>query len=419
MESWENTLEAERLRLSSPEAVYAYLSALGPEESGDEENIEDTTLDALLARNNDLIDLGLARFSSNWEKLEGLWQKSPMLRLALLSNRNRGPIFPRNEFAKILTECSDDELQALLTNPAVYPWILTSVFSNSEKLPVDRWVELAKLAISNERLTYIPGSDTWNEFTDAMDHSKPIKAIWDLYIRAEPTAAWCSVLEKASRIRFDVNLPKSYLPDLSTKEGLEEWDKTSEKRYEAFEKKLLDFVTEKWKSQPSSEDEAEETGYPHFFARAAFSCAVSRRGSYRPLIKEFEDHPDLAIRHGYYNGIQIYPDWPIQKFFDRDGLKFIDAVIWNDTLYERDNVNEQRSIRRLAYDREHSDDVRLDWMKGQLKWFVEKDPLKYGDEPPVGMEDKLLNHALDELDAEIQQKEKEGWWKSIKKRIMP
>jgi hypothetical protein len=152
MQKWEAKLEAERLRLSTPDAIYNYLSGLGRCDRWTQ-NLDDEIVDTLLEMNIPLVSLGLARYVSSWKKIEHLWSRGPALRLALLSNRNAGGVRPDGELENLIAQGPNEELDALLTNPTLSPFILAKVISNDIGVAEDRWQLAVSFALRNERLT--------------------------------------------------------------------------------------------------------------------------------------------------------------------------------------------------------------------------------------------------------------------------
>jgi hypothetical protein len=397
MESWEAALEAERLKLSSAETVYAWLSELKPPESRVQENLPDVIFDTLATRNELLINIGLARFASSFEKVESLWSRGPAVRLAMLSNRNSGAIFPVADIYRVVAECTDDELGAMLMNPKTSPHLLARVFSNELKLTPERWQQACIYAIRNERLTYLPKHDTWEEFTDSRDHAKPINEVWNLFLRAEPTPQWANILQRAGDLAFDTTMPQEFLPERGG--DPEQWAEAWTKRHEEFQAVLLKTISEKWKTSVGAKD---ETLTAHFWARAAFAASVSRTASHLAIAKGMEDHPDLAFRVGFYGGAKVLPGWPVRKYYDRDGREFIDGVLSNDSLYERRNHAEQAFLKRLAYDHEECDCYRRN-----LARLLKKDPVRYGDEPTDEMREAVLKREAKEARKEALKLERE------------
>ncbi|MFA7645636.1 MAG: hypothetical protein WCY15_01575 [Phenylobacterium sp.] len=380
MQPWEVEVEAERLRHSSPDAIYAYLAGLRPQgRRGAEENLPRKITDALLGLRNPLVDLGLARFATDFERLKPLWDRGPACRLAMLGNSNGGWVSAVERLDQLYAEGTEEELEAILTNPKLGSGWLESAISNKRDLPIERWQTLARLALTNTQLTHTLEHDTWNEFTDAYDHDRPIQAAWRLYEEVEPTAAWADVLQRCGRLYFSLRLPESYLPDLKTEEGRAEWSRSVSARHARYEDDLVALVAERWRTPEECKDEQLQ---PFFWARAAFAEAASRRNA--RLSKIVRDHDDLAFRRGYYAGAPIR-EWPLREHFQRDGMDFVDAVLWNPTLFERVNYRAQREVRSLARDRERSDDFRVGWYKSALERWRAQDPAKYGDEPTPEM----------------------------------
>lgn len=72
--------------------------------------------------------------------------------------------------------------------------------------------------------------------------------------------------------------------------------------------------------------------------------------------------------------------------FTRDGRELLDAVTWNESLYERRNHHVQRMMHRFARADSMRDDVYVKWMRNRLAELVAKDPSRCGDEPTPEME---------------------------------
>ena len=106
---------------------------------------------SLLARNDPLIDIGLARYAGQEEVVAALYQKSLAkpadhlqeryflgLRIACLSNEvvtNPMVSFLENvlgneEFARLISEGESDERSALLTNPRIGDEVLEALYKN-------------------------------------------------------------------------------------------------------------------------------------------------------------------------------------------------------------------------------------------------------------------------------------------------
>jgi hypothetical protein len=236
-----------------------------------------------------------------------------------------------------------------------------------------------------------------------MEHEKPIHAAWHLYEHVEPTARWAEVLQHMFRLPFRLDLPKTYLPDLSTDEGREEWRKTSSQRYRQYEGDLAKTVQEKWRTPEGTEDE-HLTGF--FWARVAFAQAASR--AHVEVARSFPGHPDQAFRVGWYAGATFhYPGWPVDDFNARDGWEFISAILRNPIFYERLNYRLQRAVYQFACDHNRRDDYQS-WFKSSLKNWIAKDPQKYGDEPTPAMEAEKRRYEEEKAQQEARKQLTEG-----------
>ena len=424
-DGWEAMLEAERLRLSSPEVVYEWLAALPASNNSLLGNCADGIVTTLLAREVPLIDLGLARFTANYQLLKPLWDKGGLVRTALLANRAHGPLFPTSNFYSagdadplrpIIEDMPEHDVAALYSNPKCPAALLDQTFRNTLGLSEERHHLACLFAVRNERLRTTLRQDTFDEFTRSLEHAKPIHAVWDLVRTAPVDGRWAQVLISTGDIVFELGLPKEFTPDLSTEEGRADWKGTWQQRNDAYRRVIFEAAETRWLGPEAERGDQ----YGSFlWARAAFAEAVCRSRPHNPEIKS--DHPDAGFRKGFYRAAAIYPEWDIEVMYARDGKIFLDGITWNDSLYERGNTQAQRAVRTFALKSE--DDAYIHWMKGRLAALTAKDPDLYGDQPTDEMVEEMRKRearaaAADEARRQREEREaaraaasppKKGW----------
>ncbi|WP_306223816.1 hypothetical protein [Bosea beijingensis] len=383
MDDWEGQLEAERLMLSTPDTVYDYLSKLEPPEHRWRPRLPDFLIERLVGRNDPLIDLGLARFTTNDRVLEPLWERGDVVRMALLTNRFQ--IFkPRTaDLSSILKTGSRDLVHGMMTNPTMPPDWLAAVISNRLGLSDEAWWNATTSAIMNPRLREKREADTFDEQIEVWEHEKPINAVWDLYLTAEPTPKWANALINAAPIPFILSLPERFMPDMKTEEGREDWKKTATRRHEAYRELLWKAAEEKWIDPAGLEKEDKLSAFA--WARRAFAEAYVRSAYAHDDRMRIANHRDQAFRIGYYQGATVDPSWPVDEYIERDGLVFLDAISNNNSLYLKTNCEIQRDVRAAARRLETNHDDIQGTMKFRLARMAKEDPQRYGDQPTEEM----------------------------------
>jgi hypothetical protein len=202
-EQEKQTREA-RLLVSSPEAAYRELKIYGANVARDIVAGDEALENSLLAREDPLIDLGLACYGTNEEVVGALYRKGLVeprtsldgryrkgLRIACLSNQVIDNwAFPTNVIGKeethrVLFEADRQEADALLCNPKLNDDLLVALYQRSEPLaalPDDRWCDLISMSAKNPRLV------TRNDTEDGPDlgHRSIQRAVFGL-LRTAPT----------------------------------------------------------------------------------------------------------------------------------------------------------------------------------------------------------------------------------------
>lgn len=194
----------------------AYGAALQASDRFFPQEMDDELEKSLLARNDPLIDMGLAQYATNGDVLKSLYRKTIAsdtsshlktryrngLRVALLSNESpRGTAFSKfpaemmgeAEFARLLVEGSDEELCALVTNPRVDEDVLRDLYLNAgvfAKLPDKRRWHLVYWSADNSRLSI----DDSDEHGPDMGHMAIHGAIIKMLAAAPVDRVWLQTL---------------------------------------------------------------------------------------------------------------------------------------------------------------------------------------------------------------------------------
>lgn len=333
-ENTEALIREARLIVARPEQVLAELEKYGDELKSrcrDDENLERS----LLARNEPLIDLGLARYAQEKEVVASLYQKSranPMdllqeryllgLRIACLSNevvveflRFPEDVFGKEEFARLITEGDEEELAALFSNPNLADETLEALYKNEglfAALPDERRHVLVYLSSYNPRL--ITNKD-YPEDPD-LGYWNIHRAFITMLASVPTTEYWLSTLRQMLD-RFDPgDLPSPEEP--------------------------ITPILERWAQAPVSEKDRSSGYFTALSRRDEFRCliaAIYGRHYYREKDDKFTssilgspDSPDVVLRCAYYGKAQL-TEKEMEDGFFRDEDVYLLAVLYNDSVY--------------------------------------------------------------------------------------
>lgn len=153
MQNWlpwraEHQLAASYLRHATGQAVYDYFEERSSQPSGNDMfsgHDSDELFDLLLSRNDPLINLALARFTSHEETLSRLWARGDRdLRVAIAGNLERDDLRGLTDEAILEMADSDDELPRRLVflNPSVSLRTVKAAFDREQVFSLssgDRW----------------------------------------------------------------------------------------------------------------------------------------------------------------------------------------------------------------------------------------------------------------------------------------
>ncbi len=354
----EQAVQRAYLEAAPPEVVYNWLKAKAPRKSEYESTIPEAILQALHARNEPIINLGLAQFTTDRALLEALYREGNVgLRCAVLSNRffgaifadifNRGLFQSLEEFRTFLQESPYEIVEAYFTNPSLHPRQLEALFKREgiyESIPDDQWRFLVSVAGQNLRLhrDFVPErfvNDGWEHY----EHGTPITAAWSLLERVPVTAEWAAALCRVFEKLIYNGVPREILvpPEDLAKLSREDFGEHLRPIEIAFFREVL----QRW----TSPDEDASSLWTHFgtLRRLIASKTPQYDDDLKGLLR---DHSDIYVRQGYYESFEPLDPAEVQTAYERDKKHFIEAAIENPWFYCKGHKNVRRLLYRLVYD---------------------------------------------------------------------
>jgi|SRR5579862_88257 len=329
-----------RLLVAQPEVVFDELKIYAEQitKGGSTSHGDDELEKSLAARNDPLIDLGLACYGSSPEVVAALYKKGldpalsssdaryrKGLRIACLSNQSVPAahslliIFEKypdlvlggEELRRVLAEADSDEAEALICNPYVSDSLLQDLYERSEpfsQFDEDRWRDLVFRSRKNSRLVSLKYEG--HEF----DHGHFLiqKAIFQLLQTAPATSAWLHSLH---------------------------WLLDSLDPRNVFSPDKIDDAVERWGSV--AVDDANGNPLQGYFTsvslRDEFRCAVAALygRAFRDsgiVILGSATAPDVALRCAYYGKARLTVK-EMGEGYKRDKDVFVFAVLFNDHVY--------------------------------------------------------------------------------------
>ena len=283
---------------------------------------------ALLARKEPLIDLGLAQYGRDDDVLKELYRRSLIgtedavldmgVRLAALSNRlapsrffETNPVVDDDELRRLAAEGTEEEIHALLTNPMTRTYV-ARLFRRKppfELLDDARFCALVNAAIRNPRLTY---DDSTEHGPDSRNYDISM-GIYELLSTVPVTKHWFWTFQE---------LLSNYLP--ASTYG---------------EKDVLQ-VIDRWRQLVFSKfnsEEFEEGFYTELKMTEEFCCQIAAMfgkyfevGGYK--IVGDVDSQDVVMRCAYYGNQAMKPK-EMETARQKDGAVFTFAALHNSHFY--------------------------------------------------------------------------------------
>jgi hypothetical protein len=399
-------LEAE-LRLSSPERVYTWLEARAAKIEHREYPVPQDIENALLARKEVLIDLGLARFGTQRDTLQTLFARyggarkpvsegvplilddddsafQTAVRIAVLSNESvQTLIHPipvtllglnstPEDVTHFMSRLSLEELTALFTNPTIDDSFVRQFIAQQEP-----WQ-----ALDDERRRVCLLALAQNALRDGQQQSCRV-GVWRLAQNLPPTKAWAEVL---------CRLCENITPDAPT---LLSRISSSVSREDVPLK-----VAVRWFPDPAdaeqvaSEAEAIASGYlgPYASVRYALARIAVSRGNLALFVKD----PDPAVRAAAYREDVLGSD-EIKAADARDPKLAFRFLVANQSLWMTKESRE--ALRALTLTKEPEDDD-AEWRYQRARdAMIREHPQWFRDEVEDKPEESLSDIAarLDEM----------------------
>ncbi len=350
----------EYLTHASPETVYAWLKAnageIGPLYSSP---LPGELLKALVARNDAIINLGVASVATEPDILRGLWKSGDQaVRNAIAGNsyRDQGVMgilrrhtwAEQGELASALQDSNSDFVKLWCTNPALDFNGLKEAFSKEviyENLSDDRWLAVIYWALQNPNLTV--RSDRHHEGTDFPAY----RAAWFLLITRPNTRTNAYVFaERYSKLTTFV-APYETLLDEKLADIFTEREKWQQQQRDG-EILFLRRVFERWTAAASDDPNArdKEGNEAHEFQTLRQDVAAAAAGRGGEIQNFIKNHEDVYVRRGYYRAGRFSNVTELETAFQKDGKDFLESAIYNENLYAAYPKDVRAAFRQLVED---------------------------------------------------------------------
>ena len=399
----EKKTQIARLLVAPPEMVFEELKAYRADVRRRRWTFDGDMEKALMARNEPLIDLGLATYGADREVVGAIHLKGKCptdqtmderykkgLRLAVLGNETVAEVgfrsFPDDtigaeEVVYVLAEADIDEAAMLLSNPAIDDEILRALYRGEEwaaTVPDDRRRDLVNSSRLNERLSTNKDDDHGPD----MRHWELHKAIFSMLETVPTSLHWIDTLTDL----FNNLTPDQVRGPDSIDDVLARWK-----------------VDETGQQEAPKDDNYTETGLSH---REEFRCLIGALygksyDSAGVVMHKTADNDDVARRCAFYGNGSLTVK-AIKAGFERDGFVFVFAAILNDKVFLKKQLRKMFEEECLNGRHLHQYKRRCEQLQKRWKWF---------DPRPVAewmVEDKLtFNDPLQEQVNELRDATKE------------
>ncbi len=335
------------LEHSDPTSVFEWLknNQLKRQQEEDREELEN----ALLDRNNPVINLGLALYGSDLRVGKKLYEEgNEVIKRAVLSGSTISPGLPGRSWIiellpEILTEWNEDNLKELFSNSFLPDDSLVQLFEREvpyDSLDDEKWMLLCGFASLNDRLSS-PYDSIWMDGWAEYQYSLVFTSAWWLY-------------DKFPQTRLAANI----LFSLGAKLVAEEPHDMD-----------VQAVIEKWRTEPDHENADE-------FARAR-SYLANLIPSWSHEFKALKDSDDLALRQAYYRNLRYPKPDDIKDGFDKDGEEFVMEALLNKHMFVDEST--RNALKKACWDapdEHHRMDLPNDfnaqcehWASKHPEWF--------------------------------------------------
>jgi hypothetical protein len=380
---------------AAPETVYAWLKANAREVRFLATSpFPDELLTALLARNDLIINLGVASVATEPEILRNLWKSgdravrnaiagNPYRDLGLLGTGHHEWV-QQDELIAALQQGDHDFVKLWCTNPALNSNELKEAFAREGiygKLSEEHWVRVIYWALQNPNLT---GAD---HPAYRGDDYPAYRAAWSLLLTLPNTRTNASFLcERYSKLNTFV-VDYEALLDEKRADFFVEREKWQKQQREG-EVLFLRRVFERWSAAASDDPNAwdkdgdEANGFQRL--RQDVAAAVADRGG--DIQNFLKNHEDVYVRLGYYRAGRFPNAVELQASFEKDGKNFLEAAVYNENLYASSPKGLRTAFRHLVKNHPHDEDFPVPSFTSptrvwdhQASQLFERDPARFPD----------------------------------------
>jgi len=316
------TFQIFRLVHSSPNEVFNWLEENKPTKKksifdSDREELEK----ALIARNEPLINLGLALFGFKANTGITLFQKEDTtIKKAVLAGTTIGSglgdtwVESSGELNKLLDRFDKELLVSFITNGNIEDSLLTNLYERKspfDKLDDEKWYTLLWATIGNPRIS-TPYDDRWLDGFDEYLYRRVFSTAWKLF-EVLP-------VDKESAALL-AHLGEKLVPDQP-----HDMDVMA--------------VIKRWHIEEKDE-------HIDYFELCRLSIARLVK-EFKEQFKSFKDSDDIALRLSYYGRYRAYKPENVRELFEKDNDKFLDEALNNINLFQTEDIRDE--LRQCCWD---------------------------------------------------------------------
>lgn len=342
------TFQIFRLLHSSPNEVFNWLEANKPIKKksifdSDREELEK----ALIARNEPLINLGLALFGFEANTGIALFQKEDTtIKKAVLAGTTVGSglgntwVESSGELNKLLDRFDKELLVSFIANENIKDSLLTDLYERKapfDRLDDEKWYTLLWASIGNRRIS-TPYDDSWMDGFGEYLYGRVFSTAWKLF-EVLP-------VDKESAALL-AHLGEKLVPD------------------KPHDMDVL-AVIKRW----HIEEKDEHVDYFEL-CRLAIANLIKE---FEEQFKSFKDSDDIALRLSYYRRYRAHKPENVRELFEKDNDKFLDEALNNKNLFQTEDIRDE--LRQCCWDYKdpHHDLLYPNIFNSRVEYYTKEHP---------------------------------------------
>ncbi|MCA3350881.1 MAG: hypothetical protein INF97_09830 [Roseomonas sp.] len=306
---------------------------------------------ALLAREEPLIDIAVAKSCDDHDTLLVLWGRGDKaIRYAIAANPYRiGFLGFDSDSINDLFARPDEELMRLVfTNPSMTSSALATLFDRKGSFSVlddTVWLKAVLAASTAPALTLDESFEIWlDRLRFAQDgwadyqESLGFTAAWRLVETLEPTIQAAEVLEQ---LLLNIN---RFSPPLENHGyGMDEARQQSHRAetYNSAQRLFVLNALQKWRRENAPSDLPPLRKYEPDFHAGVRTCVARASTKARVLVDELLSSDDRWTRLGAYGGARAWTKDLVDQTYARDGVDFLREAVTNPAFHERGAVRDK------------------------------------------------------------------------------